>query len=806
MTVTYTSRVANARLCGFSKLLLQWKGSIYKLLYKEFLIFMLLYLTLSSIYRFMLEESQKRFFEKMAINCNNYADLIPMSFVLGFYVSLVVSRWWNQYQSMPWLDRLMCTVSCHVQGTDEYGRILRRTLMRYANLASILTFRSVSTAVYKRFPTMRHMMEAGFMTPDEHKKFESLNSPHNKFWVPCVWFVNLAVKARQEDRISDYVSLAHIFREVNNLRSQCEKLYSYDWISVPLVYTQVVTIAVYSFFLACLIGRQFLDPSQGYAGHELDLYIPVFTLLQFFFYAGWLKVAEQLINPFGEDDDDFEANWLIDRNFQVSLLAVDEMHQNLPALEKDKYWNDNNPKPPYTAATTEHRKTSFLGSTFDISMLKEEMEFQPLEQINENEEVNHATPLLSNLGRLLGIPSTNLQNISRSTPRINLMRKRNGALSQAAMYSFLSSESTPNGFHKPGCLPPNRPFARIHRASSSSHSPLGSTQGCAALDSESRDFDSFISSSLYDRPGYYSAPQTPIQSIPMTFPLKRIPLMKPSMLTNISVSSAGNQGSNSNESASKPNELDIGNSILANKGASLNETSTEVTTVENSQIASEDEAVTNSHSKNCKETLIPTTNSMNPNSSNNLLLVPESLPCLLTDSSSDTDKPIELKQKLNTSIGFRARKHPRLTLESLGHANSPDPPNPSLNTPGCGSTMSTFSFTPVSSPMLGRSRILSHSGTISGTDYKAGSTPSPGFSEMGMSSKYLNIATQSMTTADCTTDINMKAHLKYDTVPPNDARFSLNDGDLVNLMDIIIETAENISENGKMDKHTEAND
>ncbi|XP_071032455.1 bestrophin-2a-like [Oncorhynchus clarkii lewisi] len=387
MTVTYTAQVANARFCGFSKLLLAWRGSIYKVLWKEFLAFFAMYTAISVTYRFFLFDDQKRYFEKLAIYCNHYASLIPMSFVLGFYVTLVVNRWWNQYTRIPLPDRLMCVLSGGLQGVDERGRLLRRTMMRYASLSALLILRSVSTAVFKRFPTMDHVVEAGFMTREERKKFESLKSPYNKYWIPCVWFTNLAALARCEGRIKDDSTLKLVLEELNHFRGNCSMLFHYDMISVPLVYTQVVTLAVYSFFFVCLIGRQFLDPTQGYLGHDLDLYVPIFTLLQFFFYAGWLKVAEQLINPFGEDDDDFETNWLIDRNFQVSMMAVDEMYGDLPIMERDRYWNDSNPRPPYTAATLFGlRKPSFQGSTFDMAIPKEEMHFAPLADITENVE------------------------------------------------------------------------------------------------------------------------------------------------------------------------------------------------------------------------------------------------------------------------------------------------------------------------------------------------------------------------------------------------------------------------------------
>ncbi len=109
----------------------------------------------------------------------------------------------------------------------------------------------------------------------------------------------------------------------------------------------MVTLATYVFFIFTVIGRQKVDNivdtkgfmRSGRMPMDIDLYIPIFTVLQFFFYMGLLKVrkcsdasaylprtsqricshqvAEQLINPFGDDDEDFELNWLVDRHMKA---------------------------------------------------------------------------------------------------------------------------------------------------------------------------------------------------------------------------------------------------------------------------------------------------------------------------------------------------------------------------------------------------------------------------------------------------------------------------------------------------------
>lgn len=383
MTVTYTAEVATCRGFGcFLKLLVRWRGSIYKLVWPDLVAFLSLYYSLNLMYRYVLDPDQRKIFESISEYCETYSNLIPLSFVLGFYISVIMTRWWGQYTAIPWPDPCAVFVSSHIHGQDERGRLMRRTIMRYVCLCLTMVFSMISPRVKKRFPTLEHFVEAGLLLENEKVIVVDLNEKfprHSKHWLPIVWAASIVTRARKEGRIRDDFAVKTIIDELNKFRGQCGLLLNYDSISVPLVYTQVVTLATYSFFITSVMGRQWLDITEGSLKNHrnpIDLYFPVFTTLQFFFYMGWLKVAESLINPFGEDDDDFEVNWIVDRNITVSYLIVDEMHHEHPELIRDQYWDEVFPTElPYTVASEPYRDQHPEPSTANIAVSDADAEY-----------------------------------------------------------------------------------------------------------------------------------------------------------------------------------------------------------------------------------------------------------------------------------------------------------------------------------------------------------------------------------------------------------------------------------------------
>ncbi|CAD5229487.1 unnamed protein product [Bursaphelenchus okinawaensis] len=395
MTITYTLEVSRARFWGFVKLLGRWKGSVYRLIYREMCAFLVAYYIIAFTYRYSMSPAWQTWFESFAIYCRELLSVVPITFILGFYLSFVVGRWWQQYMAIPWPDRLAIQISAFVQGNDERGRIIRRSLVRYLNLISVLTFQQTSTIIKCRFPTLDHMVEAGIMTSEEKTELENTPTPHGIWWVPAQWFGQLAMKARKEGRIHDDLHLKSLIDEMIEFRGMCGTIWSYDWISVPLSYTQVVAIAVYSFFVSCLFGRQYLFQNPQHfdtvPGFDVDFYFPVFTIFQFVFYVGWLKVAEGMICPFGEDDDDFELNWIIDRNIQVSYLIVDQMYMNGPKVGKDALWGEVETDIPYTQAAANYRQAPYFGSTQAMNITDRQAEWNVPEQMPIIDEEAGAT-------------------------------------------------------------------------------------------------------------------------------------------------------------------------------------------------------------------------------------------------------------------------------------------------------------------------------------------------------------------------------------------------------------------------------
>ncbi|XP_037725760.1 bestrophin-2 isoform X4 [Drosophila subpulchrella] len=476
MTISYTSEVATCRGFGcFLKLLLRWRGSIYKLVWLDLLAFLTIYYAINMVYRFGLNAPQKETFEAIVQYCDSYRELIPLSFVLGFYVSIVMTRWWNQYTSIPWPDPIAVFVSSNVHGQDERGRMMRRTIMRYVCLCLTMVLANVSPRVKKRFPGLDNLVEAGLLNDNEKTIIETMNKAFprpSKHWLPIVWAASIITRARKEGRIRDDFAVKTIIDELNKFRGQCGLLISYDTISVPLVYTQVVTLAVYSYFLTCCMGQQWTDGkvvgNTTYL-NKVDLYFPVFTTLQFFFYMGWLKVAESLINPFGEDDDDFEVNWMVDRNLQVSYLIVDEMHHDHPELLKDQYWDEVFPNElPYTIAAERFRENHPEPSTAKIEVPKNAAMPSTMSSVRIDEMADDASGIHFSAGngkmRLGSSPS--LVSVSGTLSRVNTVA--------SALKRFLSRDDS-----RPGSATPSQDQPYKFPASASSASLSGGVVGSA---------------------------------------------------------------------------------------------------------------------------------------------------------------------------------------------------------------------------------------------------------------------------------------------------------------------------------------
>ena len=55
-------------------------------------------------------------FEIICLYCGKFSNFIPISFLTGFYVSQVVARWWNEFMTLPWPEKVAYRLVTFVPG------------------------------------------------------------------------------------------------------------------------------------------------------------------------------------------------------------------------------------------------------------------------------------------------------------------------------------------------------------------------------------------------------------------------------------------------------------------------------------------------------------------------------------------------------------------------------------------------------------------------------------------------------------------------------------------------------------------
>jgi len=344
---------------GGIRTLCKWKKSLWKHIWKELVVYTVVYLVISLIYRYAFSGSKElqEHFERIVKHFKDNLKILstPLTFILGLYIGLVVKRWWDQYTSLPWPDdlalHLRACITAREDKTDKDGKdddiekkkefdkkveralMYRRTIIRYCLVSYILAIRRQSSRFRKRFEKIDQVKLTGLLTQEEMDELQEKDYNEmytSRWWVPIDWCMEKLVDAEQEKLVVNAPAYSSLVTQVRAFKQGLQKVKAYGNLPVPLVYSQVVTLAVYVYFGVALIGDQYLinDP--------VDMVYPFFLTVRFMFYYGLLSVATSIYNPWGVDEEDFELNKLLARHWKVSMAIVDDT-KKAPEMREEKF-------------------------------------------------------------------------------------------------------------------------------------------------------------------------------------------------------------------------------------------------------------------------------------------------------------------------------------------------------------------------------------------------------------------------------------------------------------------------------------
>jgi len=264
----------------------------------------------------------------MVIVCDTMEEakmrMITMTvFLLGFYVSVVYTRWWNLYMSIPWPDDIAMTLRSAFPNQEDAE--LRNTSMRYMLLAQALSFMWISPEFMRKYPNLQSLIDVGLLTNEERDCLKScfLEDVNDcSYWTPYLWFQNLMISS--EKLFPSDAILYKLLRDAQSYMGGLGSLFVISDVTTPLTYAQAITYMVWSLWVFTIFTRH----THESLNRKEDLHlapVPLFAMLVNFITLGLMKSCLIMAYPLGTNakDESFELLEYFERNVKVCQIMLD---------------------------------------------------------------------------------------------------------------------------------------------------------------------------------------------------------------------------------------------------------------------------------------------------------------------------------------------------------------------------------------------------------------------------------------------------------------------------------------------------
>lgn len=158
----------------------RWRNSFFQLIWKQALLYYAVYIFVTLLYDYAVTSPRdKANFEAVARELSRTTSSMPIVLLLGFFTSSALNRWFSVINTLPGTSRPISAFILSLQNTAPDGAVRIKCYSRYVLLMWLMTFRTVSAPLRRKYPTLLSMQKADLLLEHERLKLEEYIATHS---------------------------------------------------------------------------------------------------------------------------------------------------------------------------------------------------------------------------------------------------------------------------------------------------------------------------------------------------------------------------------------------------------------------------------------------------------------------------------------------------------------------------------------------------------------------------------------------------------------------------------------------------